>query len=393
MTEEIRKKLDEAKEVYRSRNYHEAHDMYQTLFSENSEDFNQWDKIFYSWSIYQLNVKNFDDERQLLQSVELITDLTFQSDLKKSKTCAYTLSLFKVLDHLYRNKEYESVLHWLDKIDPTLLDSKPSEYNGVIYPSRLEKYYNYASKSYLECNDYENCILISDKALRTLSNFTNSSDAWFNWRIAKSLRALNKPEDALTYLNEVSKVKRDWFIPKEMAENYFMLDDKENALKYVADAILTDEPSSLKVNLYHLVYKILKDDEPDIALIHAKLVVALKLKNNVDVPHDLEELYIDDSELDIGELEDEIKKYWSERKFEGQQLQFGIISKILDHGKAGFIKSIYGNESFYFNVYEFKDDKSLLDEGLQVSFYKQKGFDRSKNQETTNAVNIHIVKL
>jgi len=389
MTEEIRKKLDEAKEVYRSKNYHEAHDMYQTLFSENSEDFNQWDKIFYSWSIYQLNVKNFDDESQLLQSVELITDLTSQSDLKKSKTCAYTLSVFKVLDHLYRNKEYESVLYWLDKIDPTLLDSKPSEYNGVIYPSRLEKYYNYASKSYIECKDYENCILISDKALRSLSKFTNSSDAWFNWRIAKSLRALNKPEDALTYLNEVSKVKRDWFIPKEMAENYFMLDDKENALKYVAEAILTDEPSSLKVNLYHLVYKILKDDEPDIALTHAKLVVALKLKNNVDIPNDLEELSIDDSELGIGELEDDIKQYWLKYKFKNQEMQFGTITKIFDHGRSGFITSIY-NESFHFNVYEFKDDMALLDEGLSVSFYTQKGFDKSKNQETINAVNIKV---
>ena len=44
----------------------------------------------------------------------------------------------------------------------------------------------------------------------------------------------------------------------------------------------------------------------------------------------------------------------------------------------------------YNNVYEFKDDKALLDEGLSVSFYTQKGFDRSKNQEKTNAVNIKV---
>lgn len=389
MASEIKNDLQEAKKQYKSKNYQEAYDIYEMQFSENQNEFNMWDKIFYAWSIYQLNIKNFEDESQLLQSAELITELTSQSDLNKSPTCAYTLSVFKVLDYLYRNGDYDSVLYWLDKIDPTLLDSKQSEYNGVIYPSRLEKYYTYASKSYFECRDYDDCILISDNALRSLSKFTNSSDVWLNWRIAKSLKELNRPEEALLYLNEVSKAKRDWFIPKEIAENYFMLDDKENALKYVADAVLTDDPSSLKVNLYYLIYKILKEDDFDIAFTHAKIVVALKLKNNVDIPQDLEELSIDEDNLDITQLEGEIKQYWSKFKFKDQELRFGKITKIFDHGKSGFITSTSG-DSFYFNVYEFKDDKILLDEGLSVSFYTKKGFDKSKNRETINAVNIRV---
>ena len=197
---------------------------------------------------------------------------------------------------------------------------------------------------------------------------------------------LNQSEKALSYLDKVSKAKNDWFIPKEIAENYFLLGDEENAIKFIADAILTDEPASLKVNLYYLAYKVLKDDEPDFAY---KLVAALKLENGAVPPEDIEELQIDPDSLDADELEEEIKAQWLEIKFKNRELMYGCVTRIHDHGKSGFITSV-SNESFYFRVKEFKDDISLLREGLTVSFYTQKGFDKSKNRESENAVNIHF---
>ncbi|ALT68975.1 hypothetical protein [Methanobrevibacter millerae] len=389
MTDEIKDELSEAKALYKSKKYDEALEKYEKIYLKNSEEFGKWDKIFYSWSIYQLHVKNFEDETELIDSAKLIMNLTTQSDLNKTSTCAYTLSVFKVLDYFYKNEEYACLLDWLDKIDFTLLDYKPYKTNGRLYPSRKEKYFNYASKAYFECKDYGNCILISDKALREFNIFTNDSDVWFNWRIAKSLKELNQLDKALVYLDKVSKVKKDWFIPKEIAENYFILGDEKNAIKYVADAILTDEPANIKVNLYHLTYKLLKDDEPDIALKHAELVSAIKLENNVALPNDIDKLDIDESNLDVDELETQIKEYWLENKFKNQKLLRGMITKLHDNGRSGFITSD-DYERYYFNVSEFKDDILSLGEGLYVSFYTQKGFDRSKNKESIEAVNIHI---
>lgn len=389
MSKDIKKELLDAKKLYKSKNYREALEIYEKHYPDNSEEFNKWDKIFYSWAIYQLYIKDYDDETELMEYTQLITELIRQSDLNKSPTCAYTLSVFKVLDYLYKEGDYEYLLIWLDKIDPTLLDAKQSEFNGRIYPSRREKYYNYASKAYLETGDYNNCILISDKALREFHRFTNDSDVWFNWRIAKSLRELGKPEDALTYLEKVSKVKRDWFISKEIAENYFMLDDKENTLKYVIEAVLTNEPPSLKINLFYLIYQLLKDDEPDLALKHAKLFAALKLEYGAPIPSDIEELIIDEDELDVDELEMEIKDYWFEYKFKDQELQYGTITRIFENGKAGFITSDDG-ASLFFISYEFKGNLHNMKEGQYVSFYTKMGFDRSKNKESLNAVNINI---
>ena len=394
MANEIRNELEEAKKLYRLKKYDEALEKYERNYLDNPEEFGTWDKIFYGWSIYYLHVKNYDDETELIDSAKLITKLTKQSDLNKPKikTCAYTLSVIRVCDYLYQEGDYENLLDWLDKLDPTLLDSERFEYNGRFYPSKKEKYFTYSSKAYLECNDYVNCVLISDKALRELHSFTNDSDVWFNWRIAKSLKELNQSEKALLYLNEVAKVKNDWFIPKEIAENYFILGDEKNAIKYVAEAIITDEPARIKVNLYHLAFQVLKDDEPDIALKHAELVAALKLENNVALPEDIEQLQIDENSLDADELEREIKDYWLKIKFKDQKLQYGKVTRIHDHGKSGFIIS-NDNERFYFKIRDFKDDISLLSEGLSVSFYTQKGFDKSKNQESLNAVNIHANEI
>lgn len=388
MANEIRKELIEAKKLYKSKDYDAALQIYEKRYQENPEDLKQWDRIFYSWSIYQTSVKEFDDITELVDSVELITELVEQSDLNENPTCAYTLSVFKVLDYLYRDEDFYNLAFWLDKLDPKLLDDEKNEFNDRMYPSRREKYYNYASKTYLELQDYGECIEISKEALEDLSTFVNSSDVWYNWRIAKSLKELSQNEEAITYLKEVSKAKRDWFVKKELAENYWLIGDIENASAYAGEAVLTKDPASIKVNLYYLIYQILKDDNPDLAQKHAELFVALKSESDSRIPDEIEDLMIDSDELDKDALEDEIRDYWQNAKYDGQELQYGTVHTIFDHGGAGFIMSD-DNERLFFNMFEFKGDKSLVREGMYVSFYTEKSFDKSKNQESTIAVNIH----
>ena len=385
----VRKDLFEAKKLYKSKEYDKAFDIYETLFSQYSDVFTKWDKIFYSWTIYQLKVKNQEDEVELFENVELITELIPQADLNKSPVCAYTLSVFKVLNYLKNREDWEYMLYWLDKLNPDLLDEKQGQGNDRLFPSNREKYFNFATKALIECRDYQECIDVSKKALESLSKFTNNSDVWYNWRIAKSLKELNQNEEALIYLKEVNKVKKDWFVSREIAENYYILEDTDNAEKYVSDAVLTNDPARIKVNLYYLAYKILKDENPEVALKHAELFTALKLESDAVLPDDIEELYIDEDNLNAWQLEKEIKKYWSENKFKGQKLQYGTITTVFDHGGAGFITSI-DDERLYFKKFEFKDNKDYMKVGQYVSFYTQKSFDKSKNRESLNAVNIKI---
>ena len=385
MTKEIRKELAEAKKLYQSKKYEEALSVYERIYSQNPEVFNNWDKIFYSWSLYQVYIKDSEDEDKLFESAELVTDLIKQEDLNEKPVCAYTLTVFKVLDHLYADGDYFNLLVWLDKIDPELLDENRYETDDRVYRSKKEKYYDYATKAYLECEDFEKCIETSKEALESLTVFTNSSDIWYKWRIAKSYRELLENQEALKYLEEVSKVKKDWFVQKEIAENYYMMGEDEKAMDYIGEAVLTNDPSNIKVNLYYLAYKILKEINPELALKHAELFCAIKLDNDSQIPEELDDLLIDEDDLDRRALESELKEYWSEYKFKDRELQYGTVTKIFEHGKSGFITSD-SDESVYFNVYEYKGDN--LNVGEYVSFYTEKSFDKSKNRESTKAVNI-----
>lgn len=385
MTKEIRKDLIKAKSLYKDKKYEESLTIYEKNYSENPEEFNEWDRIFYSWALYQAYVKDSEDEDKLYEAAELVTELVKQDDLNKKPVCPYTLTVFKVLDLLYSENDYFNLINWLDKINPELLDEKRFKSNERVYRSKKEKYYDYASKAYLECEEFEKCIEISKEALSNLNKFTNNSDVWYRWRIAKSYKELLENNEALKYLDEVVKVKKDWFVYKEIAENYYILEDDEKAQEYLGDAILTNDPLTIKVNLFYLAYKILKDSNPDLALRHAELFYAIKLENDSQMPEDIEELLIDEVTINKKDLEREIKEYWLEYKFKDQELQYGTVTKIFEHGKSGFITSD-NNESLYFNVSDYKGDG--LHEGGYVSFYTEKSFDKSKNRESIRAVNI-----
>ena len=158
MTKEIRKELIEAKKLYQSKKYEKALAIYEKHFQTSPEALNNWDKIFYSWSLYQLYIKDAEDEDKLFESAELVTELVKQDDLNKKPVCAYTLSVFKVLDYLYSQNDYFNLINWLEKINPELLDENRFESNDRVYRSRKEKYYDYATKAYFECEDFEKCI-------------------------------------------------------------------------------------------------------------------------------------------------------------------------------------------------------------------------------------------
>ena len=392
--DETRKELAKAKKLYQSKKYEESIEIYEKEYLKKPEKFTIWDKRFYSWAIYHLHIKNFESEGELIESVELVTQLIPQANLNKDPVCAYTFSVFKIMDFYYNSKEYGELLQWMEKIDVELLDTKHNEYNGRTYPSRKEKYYNYLTKAYLELNDYDACIESSKIALESLNTFANSSDVWYKWRIAKSLKELAEYEEAIEYLKEISKVKKDWFIDAEIADNYYFNSDKENSLIYASQAALKQGTPDLKINLYPLIRDLVKDDYPEEALKHDYLVYSVKLAKDWPIDEWLEEK-IEENGFDIenknyNAIEKELIPFWKSLKYKNQELKYGTITTIFEHGKSGFITS-EDNESYYFNIYDIVGDKSYLREYAGVSFYSEKSFDKSKNKESLKAVNINLI--
>ena len=63
----------------------------------------------------------------------------------------------------------------------------------------------------------------------------------------------------------------EWYIDKEIAENYYALDNKDAALKHAVNAALKGGPMDMKYNLYRLISELLYDTNPEMALKHDEL--------------------------------------------------------------------------------------------------------------------------
>ena len=400
MSENIKKDLDQAKKNYQSKKYEDAKDIYESIYIEHPEAFTIWDKRFYSWALYQLHVKKPEDKTELLEAVDLITQLVPQEDLsEKDGVCAYTMSMMKLLDYLYKNKDYENIIIWSEKLNPDYLSKKTSTFTTddgreVKLASNKEKYYNWLSKSYQEVEDYDECLSVSKKALEELDQFTNNSDIWFKWRIARSCRELGEYDEAIEYLNDIYRFKKDWFVQWEIAENYFFMGEEEKSLEYAASAALSRGDSDKKIKLYSLLEDLLEDDDPEIALKHSYLIYSIRLHNEWNIDEGLEEEIanagLDTENTEYWKIERELKSYWKDLKFKNQQPTFGVISRIFPHGKTGFVKDESGH-SYFFNGFEFKGDPNKYREGVKVSFYIEEGYDKKKDEFKPNAVNIYDI--
>ena len=400
MSEDVKKDLAQAKKNYQDKNYEDAKNLYETLYTEKPEAFTLWDKRFYSWALYQLYVKNPEDETELFEAVDLITELLGQENhSKKDGVCAYTMSMMKLLDYLYKQNDYENLLVWADRLNPNFLSAKTSRFTTqdgreVTTASNKEKYYNWLSKSYQEVEDFDECLKISKKALEELTTFTNNSDIWFKWRMARSLREIGEYDEAIDYLKDIYKTKKDWFILWELAENYFFNGDNDKSLEYAVSAALSRGDSDKKIKLYSLLEDLLEDEYPEIALKHSYLIYSIRLHNEWGIDDDLEEKIaeagLDVENTEYWKIEKELKGFWKDLKFKTQQPNYGRINRIFPHGKSGFILRDDG-DSFFFNSYEFKGDPNKYRENVKVSFYLEEGYDKKKDEVKMNAVNIYDI--
>ena len=344
MTREIRKELNQATGLYKNGKRDEAFEIYDRHFDENPDELKHWDRIRYGWCIYYLHIKDSFDENELVEYAEKLTDLVEQEDMNRAPVCVYTRVVFRLLKFYKNAGDWDCVLYWLDKLNPEFLSETQGKSGDITYPSKKEEYYSLKSKALLECGEFEECIEVSKKALDTLDDFALNGDIWHKFRMAKSLRQIEQPQEALKYLEEVVNVYDYWYVFKEFAEDYCMLEDSENALEYAKKAILANGPVKMKVNVYYLAFRLLKKTDFDLALKHAELFLAIKIENGTDVPEDIEELEIDEGDLDIDALEAEIRMHWSDA--DGDKSQRDIKHRNPD----------YFNDSYEYSVEEIDEN-------------------------------------
>ena len=351
----IKKDLLKAIELKTIGKYEEALKLYQNAYSQNPDSFGPNQREDFAWTIYWTGITNFKSEEELIENAQFITNLVDQKDFKSNPNCPYTSAVFKVLKHLESQKDYESMICWLDKLDPELLDKKPYRKHNRLNKSKREKYYDWTSICYLKTMHCEKCIEASMTALNEFNRFIDDGDAWHKYRIAKSYNELGNLKEALKYYLEVIKVKHDWYIYRDIADIHYKCGRPFDALEYLCPVALSPTPNSEKANLYYLFYNVFKSFNPEMALKHAQLLFLLKQEKGHSIPYEIEQLDIDSSQLDKRELEKEIHTLWIRYKFRYHNLHSGTVYSYDEDDGHGLIEKSDGElVGFHKNDFEGK---------------------------------------
>lgn len=380
---ELRNELVNASKLKQSGKHDQALEIYEKLYREHPDEFKRQHKVDYAWTI--IKVKMLDSEDEFFDAARQITELLPQADLNVKRSCPYTSAVFKVLIKLKDDNDYISMIPWLEKLNPELLDEEPYRSHGRLQKPRREKWYDWAGRAYLDDMQFEKCIEVSKEALKTLKSFKDDGDTWHKRRIAKSYKELQKPKEALAYYREVINVKHDWYIYRDIAEIYHSCGMNNEALDYLCPAILSNEPDSRKANIYLLAYRVLNAIKYGNAQLHAQFYYLLQKQNGYAVPYDIEKLGFDEMELDKRQIQTDIRKLWTQYKFKNQKLQHGTVIKFNAEKNYGFIKT-GSDESIFFHKSDFSGENVYI--GQLVSFYTEENFDKSKNRKSTKAVNV-----
>jgi tetratricopeptide (TPR) repeat protein len=333
-------------------------------------------KTVYAWVIYhsEINKEKIADEATFFHAGEGILKLSQQND----KYSPYITTVFKVLNYLSGKSVYraDKMLEWTEKLNPAGLDANSfsvtdREGNSREIASRKEQYYMLRTRALLESGEFDECIKLCGEALATFDKLHYGNEIWFRWRIGLSYEGLGEFEKSLQLQLELLKMKKEWFIQKEIAEQYYRLGNYEKSLQYALDSALNAGDADKKINTYICLANVLeKLGKVEEAQLHVAVVEKLRQKNQP--------------------VDDEIKKLktvWHLLKYSSSTSYSGIIKSILPNGKAGFVETDM-RRTYYFSMRNFKGKPEKALPGLRVTFYLEEGFDVKKNKKTMNAVNV-----
>lgn len=390
--------LEKARAYNKVKKYPESLECYELAIEADGE-LSQGDKDKYAWDLYFVKIKENEFIDELEENAKKIVDVVDQKDNSKgSKACPYTLTVIKLMKKYTESERYLDVLRWASKLDGKLLSNQQFKPNAdITMNSNRENYYLQTTKALLEIENYDQTIKYCQDALVNIPKFNNDNDIWFKLRIAKSYKELGEYDSSIDFLSDILKYKHDWYIYRDMAENYFFKEDFDESLKWAAKAILAhDGKLESKVNMFSLIGDILEikgfEDE---AIINKYMYYVIRNAKDWSIDDDLKTLLsnygLDLENKDFNGLFKEYENMWVGLKYFGQERQYGVIDKVFDHGNSGFIKA--NGKPYYFNTYEFKDDKDYIYPGTEVSFYLEDAYNKKTGEMVKNAVNIYCEML
>lgn len=380
--------------LYKLKEYEKCLDVYKEchkIFPEYTELDNKM-----GWSLYHTKIKDFDFKRG--DSTALLAQIDYA--LKHCDTEQYSprWMIISFIAKAFKEgkiggeQKFSLMEKYLLQINPESLSKDENKTNdGKPNASNYEQWYSFMAKALLEQEKYDECIECCDKALTTIDKFHSNNDVWFNYRKAKSLRAIGREPEGTEIINKALSGRfSHWCLYEYLFDNAINADDVNAANVYAAKCSVADRDHKMRVAFYQKYAEFLETqgNTREAMLLH-QLVISIRQEEGWKEKSYFADWNISDEvkQMSQADILKELGSFW--RKYADSDKLEGHIKKILNEGVAGFVEDENGN-TYYFSARDFKANKSKMVEGQKVKFNLIDGFDKKKNMKTKNAANITL---
>ena len=220
-------------------------------------------------------------------------------------------------------------------------------------------------------------------------------DIWFKREKASLLSEMEHFVESMNLNEELITRRKEWFLYHEAAKLATKMNRNEDALKFFSKAfILGDKQISLYT--WHLFIDTAKFLETtgknEESRWHLDYVFHSAINDEGNKPQEMLKFFHSSGykpapNPDLRTLRTKMLDFHSKFQFDSEQLE-GVISKINEGGKSGFVTS--ENKKYFFSSRDFKGKSPS--EGMIVSFYTETKVNRKTNNEELHAVGLVVKK-
>jgi tetratricopeptide (TPR) repeat protein len=366
------------------------------------------DKVFkynldlLAWCLYEKYIKSINVDNPPKDIEKTIRIANFITQISKQESGSpYEYTVWTMIKTLKNRAavNYSDIDFWLMKLNADLL----SDISYVVtdktgkqreLASKKEDWYITKCKILYRTNKYEECLEFCNKSLSIISTFHYDNDIWLNTKKAYCMGVLGEKENAVQMLKSLLVRKEHWSINDMIFRLQVELGEHKSGLFYAYKAALSKDPLRGKVNLFLRIGEVLETlNSKDYALKHYMLCKKIREEEGWKVSGRLDESIASieggTGKYSDGDIYRELKMYWTEQKLSFTERSTGVITSLLPTGKAGFLKC--ENNSFYFQLSSVIN-RHKLKINKKVEFSLIDSFDKKKNKETKQAVDILVLE-
>lgn len=353
------------------------------------------------WAIYQSKLKKFDkdidDINIVIKGVDYIVSICNQEEYSP-----YEIAIQRLIKIIYEKPNhqinYELGNKYLDLLLPDKLsdEEKVTEVDGTTrkLASDKENWYGKKSKTLFALERYNECLQITEEALKSIKNFHNRSDKWLRYRQGCCFIGLKDYKTANEIFEDLLKSFSHWCIYEKLYQIEKVNRNYEEAMKNASIAALTDREHKLRISMYEDMGDYLKSNGFTLeAEYHYRLVILLREEEGWKENKRVEAIILnnDVKEADKKTTLKFLGDFWRKNKYANVTFLEGYIDRIMDGNRSGFIRDDNG-KSYYFRVNNFARRVNLLNYGQKVKFTLKESFDTKRNQSSFEAIDIEFIK-